>query len=163
MCSLGAFPEAQLTLFLSWENGASFTFPMLPPPCMALDKCLSSPFKCQFCLFQCSLPFHQSVCVLYPSVLATGRFEGKVFCCTNDSSIEIQLLPVCAYPVLMTYLASRLKSTDFLGRRLRTRPLLLCSTEIQNPPFLNATISTLKVLIAIFTEFNSEGIGAYSG
>lgn len=55
------------------------------------------------------------------------------------------------------------KSTDFLGRRLRTRPLLLRSTEIQNPPFPNATISTLKVLIAIFTEFNSEGIGAYSG
>lgn len=72
-------------------------------------------------------------------------------------------MPVCAYPVLITYLASRLKSTDFLGRRLRTRPLLLRSTEIQNPPFPNATISTLKVLIAIFTEFNSEGIGAYSG
>lgn len=114
-------------------------------------------------LFQCCLPVQQSIHVLCPCTLATGRFQGRVFSWHKwYSSTEIQLFLVCACWIFMAYLMCKLKRTTFLCWHVRNRSLLLLNMEILDLHFLSAMKGTFKVLISIFTEFNSEGISACS-
>lgn len=128
MCSPEAFPEGSMTdpPFVPGERG------FFHLPCAATTSCRISqmPFlSLQMSVlllssfFQCCLPVQQSIHVLCPHALATGRFEAKVFTWRKwHNSIEIQLLPVCVYQVFMAYLTCRLKSTDFLCWHVRIKP-----------------------------------------
>lgn len=157
--------EAWLTLFLSRGNGACFTSLTLPPPHVALARCLTFPCKRRLCCWAASSgaasQSSKASASSAPAHWSQEDLRGRSSAGADDTA------PLksssCQY-VLTKYLwhiycVDLRALTSFAGML----GLLLHSTEIHDLHFLNAMKGTFKVLISISAEFNSEGIGACSG